>query len=201
MIDKPLSKNVFIVHGTDHASLKELKTLLEGVGLNPIILHEQPSKGMTLIEKLEEYSKNVGFAFIILTPDDVGIGQPEGTQMLLEIMGKKNAAPEETIEFFNTHPQQIVKVITAVFKLFRQRARQNVVLEFGYFIGKLGRGNVCCLYKGTMELPSDMNGVCYIHFESSINEISETILKELKAVGYDANPFGFSFPVFHHNKS
>lgn len=95
-LKKILNKDVFIVHGTDHASLEELKTLLQGVGLNPIILHEQPSKGMTLIEKLEKYS-NVGFAFIILTPDDVGLGQPEGTQMISEIVGKKNATPEEII--------------------------------------------------------------------------------------------------------
>ena len=164
------NKDVFIVHGTDHTSLKELKTLLEEVGLNPIILHEQPSRGMTLIEKLEKYS-NVRFAFIILTPDDVGIGQPEGEQMFLEITGKKNLTQEEIMEFFKTNPQEVVKLITKTFGLFKQRAHQNVVLEFGYFIGKLGRGKVCCLYKGTIELPSDMGGICYVHFENSVNEV------------------------------
>ena len=48
------NKDVFIVHGTDHTSLKELKTLIEEVGLNPIILHEQPSRGMTLIREIGE---------------------------------------------------------------------------------------------------------------------------------------------------
>jgi len=188
MVDKAISKDVFIVHGTDHASLKELKTLLEGVGLNPIILHEQRSKGMTLIEKLEEYSKNAGFAFIILTPDDVGIGSPEGEQMLLEITGKTNMTQEEITKFFTSNRQEVVTLITKTFGLFKQRARQNVVLEFGYFIGKLGRGRVCCLLKGTIELPSDMGGICYVRFENSVSEAKELILNELRGVGYELKP-------------
>ncbi len=42
------------------------------------------------------------------------------------------------------------------------RARQNVVFEFGYFIGKLGRERVAALYKPELELPSDLSGVLYI---------------------------------------
>ena len=41
------------------------------------------------------------------------------------------------------------------------RARQNVVLEFGFFIGKLGRGRVVALYEDGVELPSDLSGVLY----------------------------------------
>lgn len=41
------------------------------------------------------------------------------------------------------------------------RARQNVILELGYFIGKLGRANVCVLHKGDIELPSDVLGILY----------------------------------------
>lgn len=43
----------------------------------------------------------------------------------------------------------------------RSRARQNVILELGYFIGLLGRGRVCALYRGDLELPSDYHGVMY----------------------------------------
>jgi len=189
MVDKTLSKNVFIVHGTDHTSLKELKTLLEGVGLNPIILHEQPSRGMTLIEKLEKYS-DVGFAFIILTPDDVGVGQLEAAPLISKTIGKKNARKEAAAAFFETHPEATVNMLIDLINLLKERARQNVVLEFGYFIGKIGRGNVCCLYKGNIELPSDMGGICYVHFENSVNEAMETILKELRATGYDIKSEG-----------
>ena len=47
----------------------------------------------------------------------------------------------------------------------RKSPRQNVILELGYFIGRLGRTRVCALYKGDMELPSDYQGVLYIEFD------------------------------------
>lgn len=43
----------------------------------------------------------------------------------------------------------------------RQRARQNVVFEHGYLIGKLGRNKVCAFVKGEVETPGDMSGVVY----------------------------------------
>ncbi len=65
-------KQVFIVHGRDKESAYELERLLEKeLGLESIRLQEQPHGGKTLIEKLEAYS-NVDYAFVILTPDDVG---------------------------------------------------------------------------------------------------------------------------------
>ena len=45
------------------------------------------------------------------------------------------------------------------------RARQNVVLELGYFLGKLGRSRVCALHKGGIEIPSDIQGVLYIELD------------------------------------
>jgi len=42
------------------------------------------------------------------------------------------------------------------------RARQNVILELGYFMGKLGRKNVAAILKGEVERPSDYDGVNYI---------------------------------------
>jgi len=44
----------------------------------------------------------------------------------------------------------------------KPRARQNVILELGYFLAKLGRSKVCILYKGDVELPSDINGFVHI---------------------------------------
>ena len=60
------------------------------------------------------------------------------------------------------------------------RARQNVVFETGYFIGKLGRENVVLVSDGNIEIPSDLQGVVY----SNYNEWKFQILKELKAIGY-----------------
>jgi len=49
----------------------------------------------------------------------------------------------------------------------KPRARQNVILELGYFIGKLGRPRVCALYIEGVELPSDVHGVLYVSYDSA----------------------------------
>lgn len=47
------------------------------------------------------------------------------------------------------------------------RARQNVILELGYFSGKLTRRRVCALYKAGVEIPSDYQGVLYVEMDSA----------------------------------
>jgi predicted nucleotide-binding protein len=64
------------------------------------------------------------------------------------------------------------------------RARQNVILELGYFIGKLGRNRVCPLYTKGVELPSDLYGLLYLEIDSS-EYWKISLAKELKAAGYD----------------
>ncbi|QQS20413.1 nucleotide-binding protein [Candidatus Saccharibacteria bacterium] len=64
----------------------------------------------------------------------------------------------------------------------RPRARQNVVLELGYFIGKLGRSRTCALYKG-VDAPTDFDGVVYTPADEA-QAWRYTVAKELKAAGY-----------------
>ena len=63
--------DIFIVHGCNHGIKETLARFIHKLELNPIILHEQPNLGRTLIEKFTDYS-NVGFAIVILTGDDLG---------------------------------------------------------------------------------------------------------------------------------
>ncbi|SDR77187.1 Predicted nucleotide-binding protein containing TIR-like domain [Gillisia sp. Hel1_33_143] len=63
----------------------------------------------------------------------------------------------------------------------KHRARQNVVFEHGYLIGKIGRNNVCALVKGNVEIPNDISGVVYIPFE---NDWRFDLAKELRNSGY-----------------
>lgn len=51
----------------------------------------------------------------------------------------------------------------------RSRARQNVIFELGYFVGKLGRDRVCALYEPGVEMPSDFGGVGYVKFDPDGN--------------------------------
>jgi len=60
------------------------------------------------------------------------------------------------------------------------RARQNVVFESGYFIGKLGRENVVLLANREIEIPSDLSGVVYT--DNTMWEIQ--VLKELREMGF-----------------
>jgi predicted nucleotide-binding protein len=66
-------------------------------------------------------------------------------------------------------------------KAVRQpRARQNVVLEFGYFMGKLGRNRVVALHEQNVELPSDVHGVLYMPLTGNWKI---DLAKELQAAG------------------
>ena len=141
------SKKVFIVHGHNNDLKQEVARTIEKLGLEPIILHEQPNKGRTVIEKFEKHSE-VGFAIVLLTKDD---------------LGKANSEEELT-----------------------SRARQNVILELGFFIGKLSRERVVPLYESGVELPSDLSGVVYVPADPNGNW-KFAIVKELKAVNYDVD--------------
>jgi predicted nucleotide-binding protein len=62
------------------------------------------------------------------------------------------------------------------------RARQNVIFELGYFIGKLGRNRVCAMYANNVEVPSDYSGVLYVKIDDNGSWRME-LAKELKAAG------------------
>lgn len=49
----------------------------------------------------------------------------------------------------------------------KPRARQNVVFELGFFIGRLGRQRVCALHKSDVEIPSDFAGVLWVRMDPS----------------------------------
>jgi predicted nucleotide-binding protein len=137
-------RKVFIVHGREEGPREAVARFLERLGFQPIILHEQANQGMTVIEKVEANS-DVGFAVIILTPDDVGGLKGEPLQ---------------------------------------PRARQNVLLELGYFIGKLTRRRVCTLKVGEMEIPSDWCGVVDEPYDAG-GGWKQTLARELKAAEYE----------------
>jgi predicted nucleotide-binding protein len=141
---KQQSDPIFLVHGHDLTALDQTEIVVRRFGLTPIIIREVASGGRTLIEKIEAHS-DVGFAVILLTPDDVG--------------GKSGST-------------------------LSPRARQNVIWEWGYLVGKLGRERVICIYKAGVELPSDMSGIVTINVGNDIREKTEELRKELIAAGY-----------------
>ncbi|MGF7158407.1 putative nucleotide-binding protein [Rhodoligotrophos appendicifer] len=138
------SRKVFIVHGHDGHPREAVARLLERLHFQAIILMEQANQGSTIIEKIERY-KDVGFAVVLLTPDDFG--------------GKVGFNPAS-------------------------RPRQNVLLELGYFLGRLGRPLVFTLKAGEMDLPSDFAGVVWEDFDAG-GGWKAKLCRELEAAGFD----------------
>lgn len=147
------STNIFIVHGKNEEMKNNVARIIEKMGLKPIILHEQPNKGKTVIEKFTENS-DVEFAIALLSADDIA---------------------------YNKNDDQ---------KQFKFRARQNVIFEMGYFIGKLGRERVLAIHENNekLEIPSDYVGVIYVPYDKN-GSWQFVLAKELKACGIsvDAN--------------
>jgi predicted nucleotide-binding protein len=154
----PLSTTIFVVYGHDIQARDNLELMLRRMGLKPIILGNLPAAGDTIIEKLMHHlgdHANVGYACVILTPDDEGhpADQPERSQY---------------------------------------RARQNVILELGMVLARLGRRRVAILYKETVEQPSDIAGLIYLPFKERIAEVAPRLFQELKGAGYDPDPDALS---------
>jgi len=139
----PQSSKIFIVHGHDEGARQTVARFIESIGFEAIILSEQANQGRTIIEKIEAHG-DVGFAVVLLTPDDVG--------------GKTHAD-------------------------LRPRARQNVLLELGYFMARLRRDRVCALAKGELELPTDFAGVVWQSLDDA-GAWKAVLARELKAAGY-----------------
>lgn len=143
------NRKIFVVYGHDEIARTQLESLLRRWDLEPIILDQQASAGQTIIEKLEEYTADVGYAIVLATPDDEGKAKTETTT--------------------------------------KSRVRQNVVLELGMFLAKLGRERVAILLKeaSDFERPSDIQGLIYIPFQNKVDEVSLNLIRELTRQGYN----------------
>ena len=64
----------------------------------------------------------------------------------------------------------------------KKRSRQNVILELGFFLGKLGRKRVCALYEEGIEIPSDYDGVIFVPLDKN-GAWHLPLARELKAAG------------------
>jgi predicted nucleotide-binding protein len=69
---------------------------------------------------------------------------------------------------------------------YRSRARQNVILELGFFLGRIGRERVCALYEEGVEIPSDYDGVLFIPLDKS-GGWRLLLGRELRAAGLDVD--------------
>lgn len=139
------TKKVFIVHGHNDRLKNAVAHLISRLDLEPIILHEQANKGRTIIEKFFDHS-DVGFAVVLLTPDDKG--------------GLATDSAEK----------------------YKFRARQNVIMELGFFLGRLGRERVAAIFDSGVEMPSDYSGVLFLPYDDA-GTWQFSLAKEIRAAG------------------
>jgi predicted nucleotide-binding protein len=138
------NKKVFIVHGHDDKARLELSRIIkDDLGLEPIILQEEPNVTIeTIIVKFERLAKDCSSAIILFTPDDNADG--------------------------------------------KLRARQNVILELGYFLGKFQnpeQRRIAIIKTGNIEIPSDISGVIYFEYIKNIKEIYYDLNKQFETWG------------------
>lgn len=79
--ERPYSRRIFLVHSHDGELKNELARLLERLQFEPVILHELADRGDTIFAKLTGEMSDVGFAFVLLTPDDIGGSGPANTAL------------------------------------------------------------------------------------------------------------------------
>ena len=150
MLQRTFGDEVFIVHGHEGEAKETIARFVEKLDIEATILHEQTNSGKIIPEKFEEHADKVGFAIILLTPDDVGKSKNETDEL-------------------------------------KPRARQNVILELGYFWALLGRERMCVLYKEDVELPSDIHGILYVPMDS-FNGWQLQLAKEMRQAGLPIDP-------------
>lgn len=132
---------VFVVHGRNELARTQVVEFLNSIGLEGIVLHDQPNMGRHLLTKFIDEADLVTFAVVLMTDDDVG--------------SARSGPPAP-------------------------RARQNVILELGYFLAHLGQANVCALITPGLETPSDFDGIVYIRMAADQTWKVE-LLRELRA--------------------
>jgi predicted nucleotide-binding protein len=133
--------SVFIVHGRDLQFRDDVENYLITIGVKPVVLSKMPNAHKSLLDKFFTLSQDTKFAIVLISPDDYGA--------LTDDFDDPNGA-ERALEY---------------------RARQNVILELGFFYGRLSFERVFVLYRNPktrfpkFERPSDLNGVPWDEYD------------------------------------
>jgi predicted nucleotide-binding protein len=151
--------SVFVVHGHDDQALAQLEQYLGSVGVKPVILARRDESPQSLFQKFMTLGAEARFAIVLLCADDYGASCLQYDEPGVE---------DRALQF---------------------RARQNVILELGFFYGHLGWENVFVVFHGpekvfpNFERPSDLEGVVF----DSLSEVDwrTRLSGRLTAAGFE----------------
>lgn len=148
-------KEIFIVYGHEKASKEQLQLVLKTLDLNHSMVTNDTS--LTIIEALEQKITEINCGIVLLTPDDLAISKQQ----------------------YEKHKSE-----DKIDDKLMYRARQNVILEMGMLLSRLGRENIIILLKGQVEYPSDMSGIFYLPYQEHISEIVNKLVDRLTKLGF-----------------
>lgn len=129
--------SVFVVHGHDTSFLDEVEAYIKEMGIRPVVLTRVRGASQSLFQKFLQFGREARFAIVLLSADDFGASRRQF---------EADGVGERALQF---------------------RARQNVILELGFFYGFLGWESVFVLCKDpnrvfpNFERPSDLEGVVF----------------------------------------
>ncbi|WP_439408526.1 TIR domain-containing protein [Bradyrhizobium sp. DASA03076] len=152
-------KTVFVVHGHDLEPLTQLEDFLGSVSVEAIVLSRRDESPQSLFQKFMTVAGRARFAIVLLGADDYGASRRQYDT---------SGVGDRALQF---------------------RARQNVLLELGFFYGRLGWENVFVVYKHpdavfpNFERPSDLDGVVFDTFEDPKWQIK--LQARLSAAGFE----------------
>lgn len=151
--------SVFVVHGHDEQALQDVCSALQALGVRPVVLSQLEGSAQSLLQKFFSVSKEARFAIVLLTSDDYG-----SSRLQYEAEG----VADKALQF---------------------RARQNVILELGFFYGHLGWERVFVLQKKSIrvfpnfERPSDLDGAVFDPIDDT-GKWKTVLAKKLAAAGF-----------------
>lgn len=157
--------SVFIAHGHDEAFLREVERYVIEIGVQPIIMKDVGGPSKSLLEKFLIVGGAARYAIVLLSGDDLGASRRQF---------EEPDVAERALQF---------------------RARQNVILELGFFYGQLGWENVFVLEADpprlypNFERPSDLAGAVFVRYGTS-GLWREQLRKQLTDAGFQLKFLG-----------
>jgi predicted nucleotide-binding protein len=140
-----VGNSVFLVHGHDHVFRDEVDQYLQTLGIQPVILSKARGGSRSLLDRFEALATQASFAVVLMSPDDLGASRE---QYEYERGGK------HTLKY---------------------RARENVILELGFFYGRLGWDHVFVVRQSAenpwpdFEVPSDIVGAVILETSAEVD--------------------------------
>lgn len=161
--DANADHRLFLVHGHDHELRDEVREFLKPLGIDPVILAQTRGSERSLLDRFETLATKAKFAIVLLSSDDVGSSR--------RVFEDKHYGGSATLKF---------------------RSRQNVILELGFFYGRLGWENVFVVQRHSdrrwpeFERPSDLGGVVFYETDGE-SDWREELTTMLRSAGLIAD--------------